>query len=126
MTRTQTWSADQNPMPAERRRSQRLQVAVQIEIRPAGTDVPMRLETTDISLGGCYVEMALTLDVGTELDIVLWIDQKKLSTRGVVVTRHPQFGNGIQFERMSTENAGLLLCFLDSHEASWHSSALPI
>lgn len=81
----------------------------------------MRLQTTDLSGGGCYVEMALTLDVGTKVDIVLWLDQQKLTLRGVIVTRHPQFGNGIEFLGMSLENERKLYCYLDSHESTWQT-----
>jgi hypothetical protein len=111
----------QSVSPAERRRHLHVQVAVQIELRPAGSNVPMRLETSDVSLGGCYVEMALTLDVGTELDIVLWLNQQKLSTKGVVVTRHPQFGNGIAFLPLSSGNETILRSFLDAHDGSWQA-----
>ncbi len=126
MTKAQTGTGPRNPLPAERRKYTRVQAAVQIELRPAGTDVPMRLETADVSLGGCYVEMAMTLEIGTKLDIVLWLDQQKVSTKGVVVTRHPQFGNGIQFERMSSENEAELLHFLDSHEETWQKRNWPV
>lgn len=114
MINAQSWNREQDVLHEERRRYPRMQVAVQIEIRPEGTGVPMRLETTDLSLGGCYAEMAFTLDVGTKLDIVVWLDGQKVSTRGVVVTRHPQFGNGIGFVGMSSENERRLRSFLDS------------
>ena len=106
----------------------RFQLAVPIELRPDGTNVPMRLQTSDLSLGGCYVEMALTLDVGTKLDIVLWIDQQKLTMRGVVATCHPQFGNGIEFAGICPESERLLSCFLDAHESTWqtHTPSFPI
>jgi len=122
----QTWSVQQSALLAERRRHPRVQIAVQIEIRPAGMDVPMRLETTDLSVGGCYVEMAMTLDVGNKLDIVLWLDGQKLSTRGVVVTRHAQFGNGIEFVGMFSDSERRLRCFLDAHESSWPPPTSPV
>jgi c-di-GMP-binding flagellar brake protein YcgR len=114
--KARTWSGQQNIVPPERRRHFRIQVAVQIEIRPEGTNVPMRLETSDLSIGGCYVEMALTLEIGTKLGIILWLDQEKVSTRAVVVTRHAQFGNGISFLSVSPENAAKLRSFLDAHD----------
>lgn len=117
--KTQVWSGGQNVMPPERRRNMRIQIAAQIEIRPVGSNVPMRLQTTDLSLGGCYVEMAFTLAVGTKLDIVLWLDDQKVSSRAVVVTCHPQFGNGISFLSVSRENEAKLRFFLDAHEGSW-------
>ena len=125
MIKAQTWSGHQNVLPPERRRYLRIQVAVQIEIRPDGTNVPMRLETSDLSSGGCYVETTFTLDVGTKLDIVLWLDQQKLSTRAVVVTCHPQFGNGISF-LMFPENEARLRAFLDSHDGSRPAHTEPV
>jgi c-di-GMP-binding flagellar brake protein YcgR len=121
MIKTQTSSVEQNILAAERRQYSRTQLAIQIELRPDGTNVPMRLETSDISLGGCYVEMALTLDVGTRLGIILWLDQQKVTMRGVVVTRHPQFGNGLSFLSVSAENEARLRCFLDAQDRSWHA-----
>jgi c-di-GMP-binding flagellar brake protein YcgR len=118
MINMQAWTLEQSALLAERRRHPRVQIPVQIEIRPAGMDVPMRLETTDLSVGGCYVEMALTLDVGAKLDIVLWLDGQKVSTRGVVVTRHPQFGNGIEFVGMFSDSERRLRYFLECHEKS--------
>ena len=114
MIKPQVWSAEPSIQQAERRRHPRTQIAVPIEIRPQGLDFPMRLETSDLSLGGCYVEMALTLDIGTRLDIVLWLSGRKLCARGVVVTRHPQFGNGIEFVGLFSESEVRLRAFLDN------------
>ena len=119
MIKAQTWTGHQSVLPPDRRRYLRIQVAVQIEIRPDGTNVPMRLQTSDLSLGGCYLETTFTLDVGTKLDIVLWLDQQKVSTRAVIATVHPQFGNGISFLSVSPENEARLRTFLDAHGGSW-------
>jgi hypothetical protein len=87
-------------------------------------DVPMRLETTDVSLGGCYVEMAFTLDIGTKLDVVLWLGEQKLVTTGIVVTRHSQIGNGIEFTGMSSQARDMLRRFQDSLETPHAPSGL--
>jgi len=42
------------------------------------------------------LEMMFTLEVGTKLKIVLWINDVMVSTGGVVVTRDLQVGNGIE------------------------------
>jgi c-di-GMP-binding flagellar brake protein YcgR len=96
----------------ERRQFQRLHVAVQAELRVQGNEMPIRVETADISMGGCYVEMAVTLDVGTELNIVLWLGHEKLTIIGKVVTRHPQFGNGIEFSSLTQDARQRLRLFL--------------
>lgn len=98
----------------ERRRCPRVAVALQVEFRLANTDVPLRSQTTDISLGGCYVEMPLTLDIGSKVEMLFWLGDQKVSAKGVVVTCHPQFGNGIKFTSMSSEGQSRLGHYLDS------------
>ena len=99
----QTVSVEQSSslQTGERRQWPRIKVPVQAELHLSGKSFPIRVKTTDLSMGGCYVEMMFTLEIGTPLYIMLWIGEFRLRTQGKVVTRHPQFGNGIQFESMS-------------------------
>jgi hypothetical protein len=85
------------PAPPERRGTPRYTVNVQIELRADGADIPLRAETTDLSRGGCYVQMMTTLPIGTYAKGTLWLDGTAVRIRGRVVTRHPQYGNGIIF-----------------------------
>jgi c-di-GMP-binding flagellar brake protein YcgR len=114
MAKLEAWSGAANILPGERRSTMRIKAAVQIELRTIGSDVPMRIETADISVGGCYVEMGMTLEIGTRLDIVLWLQQNKLCAKGTVVTQHIQFGNGIRFDQMAPEDEAALLSFIDA------------
>lgn len=98
----------------DRRRFHRLRKAVQTEIRIQGEETPIHVETADISMGGCYVEMAITLEVGTPLRLVLWLGHKKAEIDGRVATRHPQFGNGIEFCKMADDTRSKLQSFLDN------------
>jgi hypothetical protein len=100
----------------ERRRSARAKIGIPIEFKPEGASVASRAETADLSLVGCYLEMSFTLPVGTKLDLVLWIEGKQLATKGIVVTHHPQFGNGIEYVNMSQEDRDKLAHFLKSRE----------
>ncbi len=103
-----------NAATFERRRFQRLRRAVQTELRMQGSKMPIRAETTDISMGGCYIEMAVTIEIGTALNLVLWLGHKKLMIDGVVVTRHSHFGNGIEFGKMAEDARRKLQAFIDS------------
>ena len=58
------------------------------------------------------MEMMFTLEVGTKLKIVLWINYVKVSTGGVVVTRDLQVGNGIEFTDMAPGDRERLEHFL--------------
>jgi c-di-GMP-binding flagellar brake protein YcgR len=101
----------------EHRKFPRSKVGIQVELKTDGAAMPSRTETTDLSRGGCYIEMSFTMQVGTKLDLVLWIEDEPISTKAVVVTHHPQFGNGMEFHDMSQENEGKLERFLKKCEA---------
>lgn len=98
----------------ERRVHRRYTVQVPIEIREEGSDVPLRLETTDLSRGGCYVQLMMTLVLGTYVNATLWLDQSPVRVRGRVVTRHPQFGNGIMFLEFEGNGAQLLAQYMEA------------
>ena len=91
-----------------------MKMAVQVELRPEGSAAPLRVETSDISATGCYVEMSMTLAVGSRLSIVLWLEGEKVIAEGIVRTQHPQFGNGIEFVGMSTVDRDKLVRHLKS------------
>lgn len=100
----------------ERRKFPRVKSALALELRYAGCTAPVRVTTTEISLGGCYIETMFTLDVGIPLEIVMWLDGQKLSGKGVVATKYPQVGNGIDIKEMETEDRVKLDAFLKSQE----------
>jgi hypothetical protein len=67
--------------------------------------------------------MAFTLDIGTKLELVFWLGEQEIVTTGIVVTRHSQIGNGIEFTGMSSLDRDMLRRFQDSLEASQAPSA---
>lgn len=69
-----------------------------------GVSVPNRASLTDISAGGCYVEMPTPFPAGTQVEIVVRTQQMKLKTRGVVQSVHPGFGMGVQLTLNSPED----------------------
>jgi len=98
----------------ERRCAPRLKVSVQVEIRSKGSEVPIRVSTSDLSISGCYVEMMFTLEVDRKLEMVLWLGNTKIQTSARVATCHPQFGNGIQFLGMDPADVDLIGAFLEA------------
>jgi c-di-GMP-binding flagellar brake protein YcgR len=81
----------------ERREHRRYTVQVQIELHPEGGQAATRTETTDLSHGGCYVHLMTAMAVGVRVHATLWLAEETIVVHGRVVTRHPQFGNGIMF-----------------------------
>lgn len=100
--------------PPDRRHNLRYSVQVQIELREDGSDVPIRMNTTDLSRGGCYVELMMPLPVGTGVTATLWLSNGAVRMRGRVVTRHVQFGNGIKFLDFDDNGEKVLAQYLDA------------
>ncbi len=96
----------------DKRRHPRYPVAVPIELHPDGGTVPTRTATSEISIGGCYVETMFTFAVGTKLTLTLWLESVKVSTTATVATCFPQVGNGMEFTGLSMEDGKRLEQFL--------------
>jgi hypothetical protein len=97
----------------DRRFHARYTVQVQIELRQEGNDVPMRLATTDLGRGGCYIELMMPLSIGTHIQATLWLHGHPIVIQARVVTRHPQFGNRIVFLEFEGQAEQLLSRYLD-------------
>jgi hypothetical protein len=86
-----------------RRRFLRHKISFPLELRDERVNTPLRVNATDISGNGCYVETVMPLPVATALRVDLWIDQEHLTTSAVVRTRDPGVGMGIEFTGMTEE-----------------------
>jgi c-di-GMP-binding flagellar brake protein YcgR len=92
----------------------RFKAAVPIELRPKGLPTPLRGQTADICLGGCYVEMIFTQEVSSLVDISLWLGDSKIYVKAEVVSKHPSFGNGFKFVQLTKDGSAKLKEYLDS------------
>lgn len=97
----------------ERRKHPRFTAHVPVEVHEEGSETPLRCSTSDISLGGCYIESMYPFPIGTCLELKLQISDTLLIL-GKVVTSHPQVGNGIEFVKIVFEDREQLRDFLDS------------
>ena len=98
----------------ERRKYLRVQVAIPVEFTPGGAAVATHAQTSDISVGGCYIEMNFTLPVGTQVEMALWLGEEKVWIQARIVTHHPYFGNGFAFTDVSEQVRTKLMRFLSS------------
>jgi c-di-GMP-binding flagellar brake protein YcgR len=88
---------------SERRRYPRVRAKIPIELTSAGAP-PMRTATEEISLCGCYVETMFTMDIGTKLGLVFSLNEERIEAQGIVATKYPQVGNGIDFISMAPQD----------------------
>ncbi|HEV2729019.1 MAG TPA: PilZ domain-containing protein [Terriglobales bacterium] len=112
-------------MGEEKRKHSRLKLRVPVELRQETTETPIRGETADLSLGGFYIEMMFTLEIGTQLDITLQVGDSTLLATGEVVTCDRTVGNGVRFTEMLPEDREELDRFLKAKEAEQKTDVPP-
>lgn len=96
----------------DRRAHPRVRSASSVEVHLPNQDAPIRARTADISVGGCFVEMPNPLPPGSHVRLDFWIQEKKLSALGKVITSTPGYGNGVQFTEISESEKGVLEDFV--------------
>jgi hypothetical protein len=96
-----------------RRKFVRHRVSFPLELRDERVNTPLRVNATDISGNGCYVETVMPLPIGTALRVDLWLEQERLSPSAVVRTRDPGVGMGIEFTGLPEESKKRFQAHLD-------------
>lgn len=104
-----------DPHDSERRRYPRVKAKLPVELLCSNMPT-MRTATDEISLCGCYIETMFTMDVGTKLALVFSIKDEKIGTNGVVATKYPQVGNGIDFVDIAPQDRLKLSEFISGCE----------
>jgi len=100
-----------------RRRFVRHRISFPLELRDERVNTPLRVNATDISGNGCYVETVMPLTVGTALRVDFWIEEEHLSPSAVVRTRDPGVGMGIEFTGMTEDNKKRFQAHLDKMDS---------
>jgi len=109
-----------NSDPNDRRECPRIKVSVPVEIQTEAGSSPIRGATSDLSLGGCYIETIFPFPIGANVDLQLSIENTLLIA-ATVATCDPQVGNGIKFIRMLPEDREALEAFLEAAQQAQDS-----
>lgn len=107
--------AHQEVQTDNRRTQERYGCRISAEVYRTGTSVPNYCCLTDLSSGGCYLEVPLPFPSGASVEIVVRTYELKLRLRGLVQASHPGYGMGVAFElktKEENENAKKLLEFV--------------
>ena len=75
-------------------------------------DPPVRCQLTDLSLGGCYLEISSPFPVSTRVTLSMRAGGAELRTEGVVRIMHADKGMGVEFTQTTAEHRSLLEKFL--------------
>jgi len=100
--------------PSNRRRYYRHKISLPIELRDERVNAPLRINATDVSGNGCYVESMMPLPLGTVLRVDFWLDSEHIKITAVVRTCDPGVGNGIEFTGMPAEMKERMQAYLDA------------
>jgi c-di-GMP-binding flagellar brake protein YcgR len=98
--------------PGNRRTESRKPCKLGAEVFKAGTTVPHRCSVSDISTGGCYVEMPTPFPAGVQVEIQIRSRGTKLRIAGVAQSAHPGFGMGVRFQALTKDQQNDLLRLL--------------
>ena len=88
---------------SNRRAQTRYSCRLGAEVYITGKPVPNHCCLTDLSAGGCYLEVSLPFPKGSSVEIVVRTYEMKLRLRGKVQAAHPGYGMGIIFELTTKE-----------------------
>ena len=103
------------------RRWNRHKISLPVELSETESRSPMRVNATDISAAGCYVEVGVPLPVGTMLSTSLWIASEKLTSTSIVRTSDLGVGMGIEFVGLTLHQQQRVQGYLESLDP-WASS----
>ena len=99
---------------ANRRRYYRHKISLPLEIHEGRSTAPLRINATDVSGNGCYIESMMPLPLGTELKVEFWLDSDHIKVSAVVRTCDPGVGNGIEFTGMPADTKVRMQTYLDA------------
>ncbi len=116
------------PPNIERRRFPRVACRIEATVFDELSAMNLRVKVTDISFGGCYVEMLAPLPVKSSVELTLDTSQGAIRARGTVVAAQTGMGMGIAFTAISPEDFEKLREIAptgEQHREREHSSSRP-
>jgi CheY-like chemotaxis protein len=81
-------------------------------------DPPAACKLTDLSVGGCYVEMAAPFPPSTRVVLTLRVAKLESRVEGMVRVMHPESGMGVEFTRTTNQQREHLEQFIHALSAS--------
>jgi hypothetical protein len=99
---------------SNRRHWHRHKISLPLEIRDERVNAPSRINATDVSGNGCYVENMLPFPLGTVLRLDFYLDSEHVKITAVVRTCDPGVGNGIEFTGMPADTKARMQSYLDA------------
>lgn len=103
------------PKIAEQRKHPRIKCDNSVELHTQ-EGASFWAKITDLSVGGCYVEMAIPLQKGTRVKVGIWVGENKVRVDGEVAYSAPGLGVGVRFINISKADVERIRQFLGTVE----------
>ena len=100
-------------MDSERRRSPRYRFIADVEVIDAASDAKLKARTTDLSIGGCFLDMLNPSPKGTELRVTITHAGSTFTAVGRVAFVVPNMGMGVAFTNVDGNQFGILQKWLE-------------
>lgn len=81
---------------------------------PEPDDPPLRCKLTDLSLGGCYLEVASPFPMRTRITLSMKVGELQIRAAGVVRVVHAELGMGVEFTRNTSEQRANVEKFINA------------
>src|ERR1700675_1067522 len=98
--------------PAKQRSVRRCPLVASAEVTELGSGTLLSGRTSELGLGGCYVDSLNPFPEGTLVGLRILRDQGVFETKARVVYRDPSFGMGLAFTEMTPDHRSLLEAWL--------------
>lgn len=90
---------------------------------PDKDDPPVHCRLTDLSVGGCYLQMGAPFPVRTRIVLSMRIRELEVRVDGVVRVVHPEAGMGVEFSQATSEQSAQVEKFIEALRSN--AGALP-
>jgi hypothetical protein len=98
--------------PAKQRSVRRCPLVASAEVTELGSGTVLSGRTSELALGGCYVDSLNPFPEGTLVGLRILRDQGVFETKAKVVYCDPSFGMGLAFTEMPPDQRSLLEAWL--------------
>ena len=98
--------------PATQRAFKRYAFVASAEVTETVSGTRLSARTSDLGLGGCYIDSLNTLPAGTQVQLRILKDKGVIETEAKVVYSDLRFGMGLAFAGIKPEQRSLLETWL--------------
>ena len=96
------------PQPTNQRSVRRCSLVASAEVADLHSGTRLSARISELSVGGCYVDVLTPFPEGTLVKLQIIRDQGVFATNGKVVYSHSNFGMGVAFTDLTSDQRSIL------------------